>query len=523
MRCSLPPDSRVWAYTRDSGGDDQSIGDQNRAVTQFCEQNGLILERLFCDEARSGSTVADRDQFHEMIHLARTLPDSALPDALVVWSFSRLARDFDDAQFYKATLRRRGIAIIPIADDIPADGRHARLVEAVLDWHNDLFLEDLRRATKRGLHDLARQGYAAGGFPPAGYRAEKIRIGTKRDGSPRYASRWIPDPERAPLIRKAFEMRAAGASLREIDEALHIFGAKNSYTAMFRNETYLGIRKCGDLRVEGAHEPLISRELWEAVQRTLHKRPKKGEQWPEGKQHPRRAASRFLLSGLARCVYCGSAMVGSRCNAKTRPNPWPYYYCGKKKRQGWHSCEGRMLNARVVERVVLQTVLNRVLTPAFTEELVAEVNVHLSQGMDGLGLQIEEMRRRIAETTRAIENLLDLVERFGARAGAGRLLEREAERDQLERELRSLEARKAQSHIQVTPEVIYAIIAEARADLTNEDIKVRRAVLRRFVDHVEMGNDGGRIWYSFPLHEVTPLLMVPPTGLEVKACLEVVW
>jgi len=45
---------------------------------------------------------------------------------------------------------------------------------------------------------------------------------------------------------------------------------------MFRNKTYLGIRKCGDLEIENAHGPLVSREAWDAVQATLRERPQKG-------------------------------------------------------------------------------------------------------------------------------------------------------------------------------------------------------------------------------------------------------
>ena len=148
MRCPLAKGSRVWAYTRDSGGDDQNIGDQNRAVQAYCRENGLTLERLFCDEARPGSSVAGREQFQEMIHLARVLPVDRLPVGLVLWRFSRFARDFDESQFYKADLRRRGITITAIADDIPANGPHARLIEAVTDWHNEQFLQDLSRDVK---------------------------------------------------------------------------------------------------------------------------------------------------------------------------------------------------------------------------------------------------------------------------------------------------------------------------------------------------------------------------------------
>ncbi len=203
----------------------------------------------------------------------------------------------------------------------------------MVDWRNAQFLEDLRRDVKRGLHDIARQGYAPGGFPPRGYKAEQVVLGTKNNGKPHIVSRWIVDPEKVQAVRLAWEMRAQGASYKDIHEATRVFGAKNSYASMFRNKTYLGIRKCGELEIEDAHEALVTPELWEAVQETLHTQPKKGESWPEGKEHSRRVQSPFLLSGVAHCIYCGAAMSGSHANVKDCPQPWPFYLYGRKKRQ----------------------------------------------------------------------------------------------------------------------------------------------------------------------------------------------
>ena len=408
--------------------------------------------------------------------------------------------------------------IVSIADDIPSDGRHGRLIEAVMDWHNDLFLEDLRQNVKRGLHDIARQGYAPGGFPPVGYKAERIVIGTKRNGEPRTVARWVPDPETAPRVRLAWEMRARGASYAEIHQATHIFGAINSYAAMFRNRTYLGYRKCGDLEIPNAHEPLITQELWDAVQKPLHERPERETLWPEHLPHPRQKHSSFLLSGIARCFYCGAAMAGSHSNVGRRPHTWPYYLCGRKKRQGYKSCQGRMIGARRVEDAVLQAVLNRVLTPAFIEELVEEVNTCLSVDSVDLDLRIEQTRQQLRDIERSIENLLDLAEAFGSAAAAERLLEREAERKRLQQELHNLEANHVQSRIEVSPEIVLAIIADTRDGLTGEDIEARRTLLRKFVDKVEMGNEGGRLWYTFPLTEMLPdatrLWLMPPRGFE---------
>ncbi|MFN2273033.1 MAG: hypothetical protein ACK2US_19500 [Anaerolineae bacterium] len=41
-------------------------------------------------------------------------------------------------------------------------------------------------------------------------------------------------------------MRAYGATYNEIDRATCVFSSTNSYTFMFRNRTYLGIRKRGE-------------------------------------------------------------------------------------------------------------------------------------------------------------------------------------------------------------------------------------------------------------------------------------
>lgn len=365
MRCPLPPGSRVWAYTRDSGGEDQSIGDQNRAVSGYCEENELVLEHLFCDEARPGSSVAGRERFEEMIHLARSLPKEHLPQGFVICRFSRFGRNYDDSQFFKADLRRRGFVLVAIADDIPSDNGYGRVIEAFTDWHNEQFLKELSKDVKRGLQDLAKRGYCPGGFPPAGYKVEKEQIGTRRNGQPRFASRWVIDPEKAPAVRRAWEMRAAGSSYAQIHEATHVHNAKGSYNSMFKCVTYLGILRCGDLEIEGAIEPLISQEIWDAVQKRFRKRPRKGSRVPNSPTRPWRERSSYLLSGMVRCAYCGGTVIGGTDNATTRPNPWPYYVCGQKKGLSYHACEGIKVGGCQVEDAVMEAVLSQILVPEF--------------------------------------------------------------------------------------------------------------------------------------------------------------
>jgi hypothetical protein len=176
----------------------------------------------------------------------------------------------------------------------------------------------------------------------------------------------------------------------------------------------------------------------------------------------------------------------------------------------------------IADEVVLQAIMTRVLTPAFVEELVAAVNVYLNQDTEGLEPRIEELRHKITQVDYAIEALLDVVEQFGAAAAGPRIVAREAEKRQLEQELRVLQVRREQSHIEVSPDIVRQILAEAKEGLTSEDIQARRTVLKQFVDKVEMGNEGGTVWYTFPLEEIMPggmtgLYLVPPRECEPKA------
>jgi DNA invertase Pin-like site-specific DNA recombinase len=154
-----------------------------------------------------------REGLEDLFFVTRQEPQPV--EGIIFWSLSRLARDQLDSQFMKADLRRRGYVLHSMTDDVP-DGEFALVVEALIDWKNERYLKDLSRDVKRGLHDLAEQGFAPGGFPPRGNLVVKEQIGFKRNGKPRIASRWVPDPELAPRVQQAFRMKAQQATYQEI-------------------------------------------------------------------------------------------------------------------------------------------------------------------------------------------------------------------------------------------------------------------------------------------------------------------
>jgi hypothetical protein len=258
-----------------------------------------------------------------------------------------------------------------MTDDVPT-GNIAPVVEAIIDWKNERYLSDLSRDVKRGLYDLAREGYAPGGFPPRGNKTVKVKIGVKRDGKPHLVSQWVPDAELAPKVRQASAMRATGASYEEILETTRIYPVRGSYVTMFRNKSYRGIRKCGALEVEDAHEPLVDRETWDAVQSAVGTPVRRTQRTDTGEPYLRQARGLFLLSGLAECEECGAAMIGKEDWSGGRKTRFRYYLCSRKNREGWGSCQSGKIPADRPERALLKFAIANLLTAEFAMARMAE-------------------------------------------------------------------------------------------------------------------------------------------------------
>ena len=507
---TLPAGSLVWAYVRDSGGmaQEQSTTQQEAEVVAYCKRYHLVLSRLFSDVAKSGGSTDNRDQFNAMIDA--TKEESNRPAGLLIWNFARFSRDVDDSDFFKATLRRRNIIIHSLTDPIP-EGPWSRVVEKIIDIANEEKRRQTSRDVKRGLTDLVRKGYSSGGFPPRGYKAEKVVIGEKRDHTARVVSKWVPDPELWDLVKLAWQMRADGRTYGDIQKATggRIFRAANCWPTFFRNKTYLGIQKFGDLEIADHHEPAITRQVWEAVQK------RKGY-YPRGLNHPRRNAYPSLLSGLAVCMDCGAAMIHHK--SATRDD-WPYYICNIKERQKSvdKSCHSRRVNARRADRVILETVLNRILTPAFLEDLIEETREQMSD-TSSLDLEITQKKTALESLDRGIQRLLDMVESGDMATGDAttRLKQRQAERARMQSELRLLEARRDTSKIEITPEAVALVLdtwCRQFSDVQEAgDMRALRALLSRFIVKVELGYKQGRIWYTYPVGGDNTREQVPDLG-----------
>jgi hypothetical protein len=417
----FPPNSRLVAYLRDSGGvdQDQSIPQQETELRAWCEARGHTLAHVFKDEAISGASAVGREQFQALITHLRS--EDRQEHGLLLWRHSRFARDINDAQFYKADLRRRGIVIHSLKDPIPADD-FGRVLEAAIDWHNQRFLEDLSEDVKRGLHYIVRN---YGAFPahhvPRGFRRVPVSAGRRRDGTERILHRIEPDlsdPDLLRRIRLAFQLKASGLSIRHIHLQTNLYPRYISYRKLLKNPIYIGRLEYGrpphQTIIEDYCEPIADLTDFARVQagyaaasRQYHARSGR-----DNPAHPRRLSSSFLFSGLLRCAGCGSLMNGHTVVQRRGHGYRHHYYsCWKSKRRIYDgtACTGGSIPKAVVEQAVMQELARYLAQPALAEDIHQRMVAAAQQAKP----PDHSLERRLKETEHRLQNLTLAIAEFG--------------------------------------------------------------------------------------------------------------
>jgi site-specific DNA recombinase len=503
----LPPGSRVTAYFRDSGGDEQerSIDQQRREAEAYCARHHLVLVRVFTDEARPGGTVVGREAFEELIHYCRQMaPDvrRRSPDApagVLLWDLKRFARNTLDNAFFKADLRRRGYELVFLSDNIPS-GDIGHAYEAMLEWKAQQDLDDISKDVKRGLSDLVStrgpDGQYLGlcpGRPPTGFRGEPYTLGTKRDGRPRLVQRWVPDPETWGLARRAWEMRVQGSSYTEIHQATRLFQSIGCYATFFRNRIYTGTLLHGAHEYPGFVPAMVPEAWWEAVQ--LMRKPRY-------EHRPRLDSSDYALSGLLYCGLCGRAMKADSVPPRNdagdgyRRRRYRRYTC-----TGWkqnRDCAMHYLRADVVEEAVYRVLLEEVLLPEKLLQILRDARPD-DETRQALEHDAARLEADLVDVEQVLRRLVDAVERSGYSASlAERLAEREKERSELRVRLSGVRERLDRAEAEIPLVVAEDYCSNAREVLAQGTLDDVRALLRSIVVRIEVEPEHGTLIYGFP-------------------------
>ena len=305
--------------------DELSPDSQEKLLRDYAKSNNIILLSVYFEIGVSGRKADKRPEFQKMISSAKSAEHPV--DVILVWKFSRFARNQEESIVYKSLLKKQhNVDVISISEPL-ADGPFGSLIERIIEWMDEYYSIRLSGEVFRGMKENASRG-AYQARPPLGYRI------TERGKPP------VIIPEEAAIVRTIFEKYVnERMGLFDIARHLNALGLKTSHSKPFERRSIEYILQnpsyCGMIRwnrtenttnrikdksewviTEGSQEPIISKELFDAAQelyRTTYK--------PSGK----RPASTYKhwLSGLLKCPACGRTLTA---NTKKRANGEPYSY-----------------------------------------------------------------------------------------------------------------------------------------------------------------------------------------------------
>ena len=295
-----------------------NLSNQEQRCREFCAQRGLKPLQIFIDRGESART-ADRPEFKKMLAYCRKHKRDV--SHVVVQELSRFARNIADQANFMAELQMLGVELCSVNEPNIDNTPQGKLCAGLFGTFNQYFSD----ALSQKMRERSRAAVEAGRWPwaaPLGY----LNVDNKQGAN------IAPDPQRAPLIRRAFEMVATGSyKLTEVLRTLTREGltAKNggpvyaqTFHKMLQQPVYAGwikSRKSG-LTFKGLHLPIIEQALFDTVQRVL-----RGEK-PSIAPQRKAINPDFPLKQLVRCAACNRPLTGGFSRGKSG-KLHPYYRC----------------------------------------------------------------------------------------------------------------------------------------------------------------------------------------------------
>jgi len=298
-------------YARVSSKDQEkegySIPAQERLLRDYAASHGLAITREFVDVETAKAT--GRQGFTAM--LAYLKRNHASCRTILVEKTDRLYRNIKDW----VTIDELDLEIHFVKENL-VHSQDSRSSEKFLHGIKVLmaknYIDNLGEEASKGMLEKARSGTWPSSAP----------LGYQNAPGPDGKRTITPHPETAGHITNLFLRYATGEesldtlTQKASDDGLRRNGKpvnRATIHTILRNHFYTGTFTWKGVTYQGKHDPLITQDVFDSVQRVLNHRH-------EGRA--RKIKHDFTYTGLLRCGHCTSSMVGER-----KKNRYVYYHC----------------------------------------------------------------------------------------------------------------------------------------------------------------------------------------------------
>jgi len=473
---------------------DLSLPDQIAQCRRWCERQSIEVVQVFTEPGASALD-EDRPVFQEMIYTARRADHPF--DLVVVHSLSRFSRDSLHSELYVRELRKVGVELVSITQEMSADpsGEMFRKLLNIFDEHQS---RENAKHVHRAMLENARQGFWNGSRAPFGYR---IEVAERRGSKDKKV--LVVEEDEARVVRLMFDLatgvegrpRGVKAIATWLNErgilrrgrqfstgGVHDILTSSTYHGLHhfnRTDSRRGRSRPPSEWVRLAVSPIIDEKTFNTAQALLQSRAPK-------RVAPRIVNTPTLLAGVARCGHCGAALIQNT----GKGGQYRYYCCSRRLKEGPLGCTGLRMPMDKLDGIVMREVIRRILHPERLKTLLDNYLRTALEREDRNRGQLRQLRQAHKDAEAGLARLLELVEKGVLEAEDASLRERMValrfRRDELSREISDLTRRLESAEPAVTPGKVEQLAFTLRGHLHDGSPELRQAYARLMLNEVSV-------------------------------------
>ena len=482
---------------------DLSIPDQRRQAQKFCAARGWDVAIEFVEPGASG-TDDRRPELQRLLEMA-TAGGSPF-DVVVVHSFSRFARDHFALEYHVRRLRKAGVRLVSITQDL-GDDPMSVMVRQVFALFDEYQSKENPKHTLRAMQENARQGFWNGSKAPYGYAV----VDAEQRGS-KTKKRLAIDPVEAEVVRLMFKLFLKGdgksgpMGVKAVTSWLNEHGHRTRVGAwwgigplhqILTRATYKGVHtfnrkvwKTRQAKPEAEQiavevDPIIDEVTFDAVQAML--KAKNPRAMP-----PRVVTGPILLTGIATCASCSGGMT-LRTGKSGR---YRYYTCATCAQQGKAACKGRSIPMDKLDKLVTERLADQLLTPERVAKLLAGLMERQTAKNDDYSARLTSLRAKLTDAESRLGRLYAAIE-SGITDPSDATLKDRVAAVKTERDIAQVAFDRAVAELRpdtrITEAKIAAFTQAMRANILTGETPFRRAYIRSVIDQVEVDDEEIRI------------------------------
>ena len=357
-----------------------SIEAQLRELEEYAAKEQLQIVASF-EEARTARETG-RTVFGEMLGFIKR----GEADGILSWHPDRLARNSVDGGHIIHLIDQGKLKDLRFPTLTFENTSQGIFMLSIAFSQSKYYTDNLSENVKRGIRQKLKRGEWSW-FAPTGYLNDPK------------SRNIVPDPEKAPIVRQAFELYSTGEYT--LDAIKNFLKAQNlrsrtgklmgkaAVQTMLQNPIYYGVMRANGEYHEGSFKPLISKQLFDKCQAVMSDRgkPRKGTQ------------NNFPFTGWLKCSYCGCAIT---CQKQKGHH---YYHCTKKK--GPCSAKGYLREEKILEQA--KKIVEQLSLPDdWANNMLAKLDKQETQSKSENRAVVQHLKNEKQELEKKLEDLLDL-------------------------------------------------------------------------------------------------------------------